>query len=164
MSVGNPHELFAGSSRIAEVTSSSARSPIAATAPAQNTFPTTAASESIAFCSGGKVSKRAASKEWIEPGMGSSDPGRSTHAAALLDEQVTVLQQPQELLDVERVAFCSFEDRDPHLTDLGVVEQPGDELEDSASDSGPRSIRLTLPRPARSRGDVRRVRVWRFPG
>ena len=62
-------------------------------------------------------------------GQGQLEPGAEHPRAALLDEQVAVLQQPQELLDVERVAFCSFEDGDPHLTDLGVVEQPGDELD-----------------------------------
>ena len=62
-------------------TSPASRSPIAATAPAQNTFPMTAASPSIAFVVGGSASMRAASRAWIVSGTGSVASSRRSVSA-----------------------------------------------------------------------------------
>ena len=72
------------SSRSMSVTSVRSRSPIAATAPAQKTFPMMAASESIDFVSADSVSRRAAIRAWIESGNGTSALSRSSQLTPFL--------------------------------------------------------------------------------
>ena len=85
-------------------TSSGSRSPIAATAPAQNTFPITAASWSRLLRSAGSVSSRAAISAWNDSGNGTSTP-----PSAVLVEQLAVAQHAHELLRVQRVPAGALE-------------------------------------------------------
>ena len=104
-----PHELLAREivQRFARSSASGPRpSP---TAPAQNTFPTTAASCRSSLRSAGSASSRAAISACTCRGTGSRRLPRAP--VAPLDEQPAILQHPDELLGVERVAPRAFKDR-----------------------------------------------------
>ncbi len=116
------------SSRIASVTATGSRPPIAATAPAQNTLPTTAASESIALRSAGSVSRRAAINAPIDSGKGHLGARAERHGSIGLDEQVPVTQQSHELLGVQGIALRSIEDRHLELGGHDGTEKPAHEL------------------------------------
>ena len=95
---------FCESSRSVSMTVVTSRSPIWAIAPAQNTFPITAASASIDFASADSVSNLAAISAWIDSGNGDLRAVTKLPARALLDEEVLVPQQAHELFGVERIA------------------------------------------------------------
>ena len=116
------------SSRSVSVTSVRSRSPICATAPAQKTLPTTAASASIDFVSADERVQAGGDQGLDRVGERDLGPFAQLPARALLDEQVLVLQQPHELLGVERVAAGPVQDRLLELGgDHGRLQQRRDE-------------------------------------
>ena len=88
----------------------------------------TAASASSDFASGSSVSRRAAISACTDSGNGTSAPSLSSQLEPVPHEQVTVLEQPDELLRVQRVAPGPLEDRLLQLGgDDGRLEQGRDE-------------------------------------
>ena len=83
---------------------------MAATAPAQKTFPTTAASASIDLASGRSVSRRAAISACTESGNGTSAPSRSSQLEPRVHQQTPILQQADEFLREEWVAAGALQD------------------------------------------------------
>ena len=95
---GRTSSLRDRSCNISETVSGS-RSPIAATAPAQNTLPITAASASSDFASGLSVSNRAAISALTDSGNGTSAPSTTPNSPPP-HQQLPVLQEPDELFGI----------------------------------------------------------------
>ena len=110
------------------MTSVRSRSPICAIAPAQKTFPMTAASASIDFVSAGQRVEACGDQGLDRVGERDLGAFAELPARALLDEQVLVLQQAHELLGVEGVASGAVQDRLLELGgDHGRLQQRGDQ-------------------------------------
>ena len=75
----------------------------------------TAASASSDLRSGGRVSRRAAMSAPIESGHRHLGACGQLPAVIGPHEEVPVLEQPNELLDVQRVALGALEDRSSEL-------------------------------------------------
>ena len=102
---------------------------MAATAPAQNTFPTTAASASDDFQAAGRASRRAASRAGGSTrAMGASFPRAGAGRAIRPLEDVAVLEQSNELLNEQRIAPGAIEDGSPELGsyDSGIEQLVGE--------------------------------------
>ena len=140
---GWSNELLADSSCIMSMTLAESRSPISATAPAQNTLPTTAASASSDFASDVSVSRRAAMMALIDSGT-ATPPRRETPRRPSRPADrgpAGAGRTPRRTADCPRPARGS-------PSQLGwdalAPSRPDTSCPVSCSDSGARLIRLTF--------------------
>ena len=109
-------------------TSLRSRAPMCAIAPAQKTFPTTAASANIDFAAGPSVSRRAAISAWTESGKRHLGAVPEFPTRTLANQQLSVLQEAHELFRIQWVAACTLKDRLPQLVrDRGGLEERRDQ-------------------------------------
>ena len=123
-----------------------------ATPPPQKDSPKTAASQSRPLCSGGRVSRRAASTAWTMSGRGSPHPSsrRSPPGCA---RQAAVEQKTHVLLGVERVAADPLDDRGRTRGSESLIQERRDQACRRPWERGDSVKAGTVPWPEPARMD-----------